>query len=151
MKYLLPLFATFALVGCDETIDSHTPNTPPSIENPIEVVPDIPVEGEEEGVVYYFESDDGAKEFIKNGIAFASRNANDELLDITGRRIGSAKVWNNDSNFQPTGLILTFDERFYFDGIVFEPSYEDSPDYMSYHFDRDVWDGSLSFAPMQHD
>ncbi|GAM59919.1 hypothetical protein JCM19232_252 [Vibrio ishigakensis] len=103
MKYLLPLFATFPLVGCDDTIDLQSPNTPPSIENPIPVDPDfdIPIEGEEEGVLYYNEDEQGLGEFTKNGIVVATTNMNLELIDVAGERIGTVTHWNRDSEHRP--------------------------------------------------
>ncbi|GAM59222.1 hypothetical protein JCM19231_2317 [Vibrio ishigakensis] len=153
MKYLLPLFATFALVGCDDTIDLQSPNTPPSIENPIPVDPDfgIPIEGEEEGVLYYYEDEQGLGEFTKNGIVVATTNMNLELIDVAGERIGTVTHWNRDSEHRPVGFIFTFDQRFYFDGQVFEPKYQDGSGYMEYHTDRDVYDGAVTIAPLPFD
>ncbi|MEZ9419586.1 hypothetical protein BCS96_18380 [Vibrio breoganii] len=151
MKKLLPLLALFFIVGCDES-ETTAPNDRPAIENPIAVDPgfDIPVEGEEEGVLYYH-GDDNSGEFIKNGIVVASTDANGQLLDINIKRIGSVTHWNRDSEDRPTGLIFTFDESYYFDGNVFEPSYSDGSGQMEYHTDRDVYDGAVTISAMPHD
>ncbi|MEZ9488641.1 hypothetical protein AB4187_07645 [Vibrio breoganii] len=147
MKKLLPLLALFFIVGCDES-ETTAPNDRPAIENPIAVDPgfDIPVEGEEEGILYYHENDYSG-EFIKNGIVIASTDINGDLLDINDNRIGTVEHWNRDSEHRPIGLVFTFDERFYFDGNVFEPRYSDgTAEIMRYHTDRDVYDGAVTIA-----
>ncbi|WP_261817536.1 hypothetical protein [Vibrio gallicus] len=152
MKKLLPLLAVLMIVGCDES-ETTMPNDRPTIENPIAIDPgfDIPVEGEEEDVLYYH-GDEVSGEFIKNGIVVASTDANGQLLDINNLRIGSVTHWNRDAENRPTGLIFTFDDRFYFDGHVFEPRYSDgSGEIMHYHTDRDVYDGAVTISAMQHD
>lgn len=152
MKKFLPLLAVFIIVGCDES-EIKAPNDRPGIENPIVVDPDfdIPVEGEEEGVLYYDYDDENKGEFIKNGVVIASTDVHGQLLDINNKRIGSVTHWNRDSEHRPTGLVFTFDERFYFDGNVFEPKYSDgSGEIMQYHTDRDVFDGAVTIAAMQH-
>ncbi|MFA0082772.1 hypothetical protein AB4383_12120 [Vibrio breoganii] len=152
MKKLLPLLALFFIVGCDES-ETTAPNDRPAIENPIAVDPgfDIPVEGEEEGVLYYH-GDDNKGEFIKNGIVIASTGINGDLLDINDNRIGTVEHWNRDSEHGPIGLVFTFDERLYFDGNVFEHECSVCTDeIMRYHTDIDVYDGAVTISAMPHD